>query len=61
MKWCLFQDVLISSICCALLVYFAIPLLHIFNSDSAVIALGYIRMKYVAGLEVMNAFIEVIG
>ena len=61
MKWCLFQDVLISSICCALLVYFAIPLLHIFNSDSTVIALGYIRMKYVAGLEVMNAFIEVIS
>lgn len=61
MKWCLFQDVLIATICCALLVYFAVPLLHIFNTDSTVIALGYIRMKYVAGLEVMNAFIEVIS
>lgn len=61
MKWCLFQDVLITSVCCGLLVYFAIPLLHIFNGDEAVIALGYIRMKYVAGLEMTNAFIEVIS
>lgn len=61
LKWCLIQDIVISGICCVLLVLFGVPLLHIFSSDAAVIALGFIRLKYVAGLEVINSAIEVIS
>ena len=37
------------------------PLLHIFSDDSTVVALGFIRLKYVAGLEFINAVIEVLS
>ena len=61
MKWCLFQDLLLTACICALLILFGVPLLHIFSDDSTVVALGFIRLKYVAGLEFINAVIEVLS
>ena len=61
MKWCLFQDLLLTACICALLILFGVPLLHIFSDDSTVVALGFIRLKYVAGLEIINTVIEVLS
>ena len=61
MKISMIQDLLFSAAICGLLVWFGIPLLHLFNTDVAVVALGFIRLKYVAGLEVINTVIEIIS
>lgn len=61
LKVCMLQDIIITSVCCAFLVIFGTTLLQIFNTDSTVISLGYIRLKYVAGLEVINTVIEVLS
>ena len=61
MKISMIQDLLFSAAICGLLVWFGIPLLHLFNTDGAVVALGFIRLKYVAGLEVINTVIEIIS
>ena len=60
-KWCLFQDLVVTACVCGVLVLLGIPLLRIFNDDSLVVALGFIRLKYVTGLEVINGIIEVLS
>jgi putative MATE family efflux protein len=58
---CLLQDLLAAGVSSALLLFFGRHLLSVFNTDPAVITTGIIRLKFILGGEIINAFIEVMS
>lgn len=58
---CLLQDLLAAGATSILLLTFGRPLLALFNTDPAVVSTGIIRLKFILGGEVINAFIEVLS
>jgi len=58
---CLAQDLIAAGVSSVLLLAFGRPLLSVFNTDPAVVATGIVRLKFILGGEVINAFIEVMS
>lgn len=52
------QDLIFTAILCAAIIYFAVPLLKLFNTDPEVVRYGQIRIVYILSFEVINALIE---
>ena len=55
------QDMVITVSMSLLILLLGKPLLHIFNSDAAVISVGMIRLKYVLLSEGINVVIEIVS
>ena len=58
---CMVQDLLVTFILSAGILYFAEPLLRIFNDDPAVIAYGGIRLFYIIAPEFINTVLEILS
>lgn len=53
------QDILVTAVFSGIIIALAPQLVHIFNTDPAVIHYGTIRMRWIVGAEIINVFMEI--
>ncbi|MGI6721604.1 MAG: MATE family efflux transporter [Anaerovoracaceae bacterium] len=58
---CFLQDIILTAVISFTILAFGGPLLHLFNGDPTVIAVGFIRLKYILTAEVINVVIEIMS
>ncbi len=56
---CTGMDMAITAVVSLTMLYFATPLLQIFNSDPAILSYGIIRLRYILSAEVITVIMEV--
>lgn len=54
-------DIVVTMIVCTIFIIFYRPLMSVFTTDSEIIELGGIRMKYILGFEVLNIIIDLMS
>ena len=57
-KLCLMMDGLVAVVSGALTIVFAAPLLSLFNTDAAVISIGYVRLFYIQAFCLVEVVLE---
>lgn len=60
-KLCLMMDGLVAVVSGALTIVFAAPLLSLFNTDAAVISIGYVRLFYIQAFCLVEVVLEIVS